>query len=70
MHEQNDTSSNAVIPLTQLIKIVGDNYDLDIKQIKEWSSIRNKMVHSEYRATRNQCRHVVDGVYKIINKLN
>lgn len=70
LHEQNDTSSNAVIPLTQLIKIVGDNYNLDIKQIKEWSSIRNKVVHSEYRATRNQCKHIVDGVYKIINKLN
>lgn len=68
--ELSDTSSNAVIPLTQLIKISGNNYDFEIKQLKEWSSIRNQVVHSEFKASRNQCKNIVDGVYKIIEKMN
>lgn len=67
--EHNDTRSNAVIPLVQLIKIVGSSYGIDVELVKSWSAIRNKVVHSEYKATRTQCKKIVDGVYKIINEL-
>ena len=69
LDEHNDTCSNAVIPLTQLLKIVGSNYGIDVELVKSWSAMRNKVVHSEYKATRTQCKRIVEGVYKIINDI-
>ena len=69
LDEHNDICSNAVIPLTQLLKIVGSNYGIDVELVKSWSAMRNKVVHSEYKATRIQCKRIVEGVYKIINDI-
>ena len=70
LHEKNELSSNAVIPLGQLIRIIGNKYGIDSEQVHQWSSIRNQVAHSEYMANRSQCKQILDGIYNLIARLD
>ena len=66
LREKGEHGSSAVIPLTQLIKIVGNQYGVNTERVLKWASMRNRVVHSEYRATREKCKEIVEGVYELI----
>jgi len=68
--EKHTQYSGAVIPLAQMIRIIGPECNLDVSMIKEWSAVRNRVVHSEYNVSRAQCKNIVDGVYQVIKKLS
>jgi len=70
-HKHKEEQSNAVIPLGQLLMIIKDedDIDLDIVKIKEWSSLRNKVIHSDSNATEFEAKEIVDGTYKIVKIL-
>ena len=39
-------------------------------EIQNWITTRNRVVHSQYSVTRQQCKKIVDGVYQVINQIN
>jgi|LSQX01.1.fsa_nt_gb hypothetical protein len=70
-HKHNEKKSSAVIPLVQLLRTVEEDLsiDLNLVRIREWSSLRNRVVHSDFNATKLQAKEVVNGTYEIIKKL-
>lgn len=59
------------IPLKELIYFYcKESQDDCYAEIQNWIAIRNKVVHSQYNVKRPQCQKIVDGVCRIVDRIN
>lgn len=69
MRKNQSESSTAIIPISQLVKLI-DKKEIDTEKIKEWSSIRNQVVHTQFISSRKQAKLIIDGVNNMITNLD
>jgi len=63
-------SSRPFIPLARLLSSIEQNDNIDKNRIREWLSIRNKVVHTNYSASKKQAKEIVEGIYIILDSLS
>ena len=69
--EHNGEISKAPKTLRNLIDFYCERSNSNYySEIQNWITTRNRVVHSQYSVTRQQCKKIVDGVYQVINQIN
>lgn len=61
------------VPLIQLLKYATEHHLLDendYMKVKDWTSIRNQLVHLDGKTTSAQAKLIVDGVHSILEKMD